>query len=69
MYGQIFCGWEFQYKDTSMAFHLWISGSKSSSLILSFKYSIILPLGHNRRLIGSILITLLSVMHLSMSEM
>lgn len=52
-----------------MAFHLWISGSKSSALILSFKYGVIVPLGQDRRLTGSILITLLNVMHLNTSEM
>lgn len=51
-----------------MAFHLWISGSKSSALISSFKYSVIVPLGQDRRLGGSILITSLSVMHLNTSE-
>lgn len=52
-----------------MAFQLWVSGPKSSALILSLKYSVIVPLGQNRRLTGSILITLLGVMHLNTSKM
>lgn len=52
-----------------MAFPLWISGSKSTALISSFKYSVIVSLGQDRRLTGSILIALLSVMHLNTSEM
>lgn len=38
-----FCGWEVYCKDGSMAFHLWISGLKSSVLILSLQYSVIFP--------------------------
>lgn len=52
-----------------MAFHLWISGPKSSALILSLQYSVIVPLGQDRRLTGSILITLLSVIYLNTSKM
>lgn len=63
-----FVAWRFSIKDGSMAFHLWITGPKSSALILSLQYSVIVPLGQDRRLTGSILITLLSFMHLYLCE-